>query len=211
MGNIQPYLEHSLYIGTILILILCGFGLPIPEEVTFLGAGLVGSAHGANVWVLSACGLFGIMVGDSLTFMLGRNVGTNLLRHKWLARCLSEKNIMRTTDFFRRRGSKAIFIARFVAGVRVRYRTFFFWDFLGALISCPVSIWLAYKFGEHGCYYCCQCKSYLGVILAGVVVLMVYRHWRGSCVKPPASGPPAVRVPVPGGMTKEPLRAEVHQ
>jgi len=96
--------------------------------------------------------------------VLGSRWGTGLLRYRLFKRILNKEHLDRTTEFFRRHGSKTIFIARFLAGIRapafflagatgVKYSTFFCWDFLGALISCPVSIWLAYTYGDEARQY----------------------------------------------------------
>ncbi len=200
----SQYIEHSLYVGTFLVLVLCGIGLPIPEELTFLIAGMAGRAGGANVWLLCACALLGVLSGDSLTFILGRRLGKRLLSHRLFAYCLSEKNLNRTTDFFRKRGSKTVFIARFLAGLRaptffiagsmgVRYRTFIFWDFLGAMISCPLSIWLAYTFGDEAKHILHEYSLAVGLILGAVVAFMIYRHYRRKPSVPPS--PPSSGTP----------------
>ena len=67
------------YILVMVILILCGIGLPIPEEATFIVAGYAVSKISCNLWLMIGISLAGILMGDSLTFFLGRRFGNTLL------------------------------------------------------------------------------------------------------------------------------------
>ncbi len=68
------------YLGIILFLVLTGCGLPIPEEVPIVLAGVL-SAKGQLVpeWAFAAC-LIGALLGDSLMYLIGYHFGHNLLR-----------------------------------------------------------------------------------------------------------------------------------
>ena len=51
--------------------------------------------------------------------------------------------------------------AFFLAGAMgVKYWRFFLWDLAGALISCPVSIWLAYRYGNAAAAIISKYKPY---------------------------------------------------
>ncbi len=188
MGDfINSMLGNALYGGLILTLIVCGMGVPIPEEVTFISAGLIGAKHGANIYGLCVCGLIGIMAGDSIPFFIGRRYGLSFLQHRWFAKIVKPSHIEKTQKFFERRGSKAIFGARFLAGLRMptffmagsmgmSYWTFFFWDLLGALISCPISIYIAYFMSAQLDKY----MAYMHTIIytaIGIVALFVLVQW----------------------------------
>jgi membrane protein DedA with SNARE-associated domain len=199
-----------LYALIVLILIVCGLGMPVPEEATFLAAGFAGHQLGANVWVLCICGVIGIMLGDSIPFYIGSRYGTSVIKMRFFAKFLSEKNRLRAQDFFHRHGSKTIFIARFIAGLRmptffmagtmgVKYRTFFGWDLLGALISCPTSIWLAYKYGHVVKDWLARSHVYVFGFLGVIVLYMVYHVYSHREKKAPAE--PATFTPLSGPAT----------
>ncbi|HYG78560.1 MAG TPA: DedA family protein, partial [Planctomycetota bacterium] len=151
--------EFILYFGTFGLLVICGLGVPIPEELTFLCAGFAASQiPGSNIWLLCVMGVAGIMIGDSFPFLAGKYWGMSLLRRPRFAKIITPQRIEKVEDFFRRYGPWTVFGARFVAGLRmptffisatmgVKYWTFFVLDLLGALISCPTSIYIAYKYG----------------------------------------------------------------
>jgi len=182
-------LTNALYAGLIFVLVMCGMGIPIPEEMVFLTAGYVGSNNGAHVWILCLCGITGVMLGDSIPFYVGHHYGMAFLTRSWVAKLVKPHHIEKGQKFFDKHGSKAIFMARFVAGARmpafflsgamgVKYWTFFLWDLLGALISCPVSVWLAYKYGNDAENIIRHYKPYFFGGLALIVLFGLFRWWR---------------------------------
>ena len=202
---VEGILSHGLLIGTVFVLVLCGMGLPVPEEIVFLTVGFVGAQQGLNIWLICAAGLVGILLGDSIPFFLGRRYGMGLLTRPFFARLISPASIDRTRNFFQEHGSKTIFAARFVAGLRmpaffmagamgVVYPRFIFWDLLGAMISCPTSVWLAYTFGPLAMKYLRRGKLILAVLLGLIVVatvISIRRHARKAAAK---TAPPAPEI-----------------
>jgi len=204
--TLTPYVEHGSYLAVFLVLILCGVGLPIPEEVTFIVAGYVVHRIQANVWIMVAFALCGILAGDSVTFVLGRRIGAGLLVRWPFNKVLTQKGLERSRLFFDKHGSKAVFIAGFMAGVRaptfflcgtmgLAYSRFVFWDLARAVVSCPVSIWLGYRFGQDAIEICHQ---YFRPIVAGLMLVVGFmvvrwyiRHRREkhALVQNPAGSP----------------------
>ena len=204
--TLTPYVEHGSYLAVFLVLILSGVGLPIPEEVTFIVAGYVVHRIQANVWVMIAFALCGILAGDSVTFVLGRKLGAGLLVRWPFNKVLTQQGLERSRQFFDKHGSKAVFIAGFMAGVRaptfflcgtmgLAYSRFAFWDLARAVVSCPVSIWLGYRFGQDAIEICHQ---YFRPIVAGLVLVvgfmvvrwyMRHRREKHALVQNPAGSP----------------------
>lgn len=186
--TIETILEHGLYAGVTLTLFVCGIGVPLPEEGVFLAAGWYGQDHGANVWILCACGILGVLMGDSIPYWMGRKHGVRLLKKRPFSWFLKEKGIQKTREFFGKNGSKTVFVGRFIAGLRmptffmagsmgVSYWKFLFWDLLGALISCPTSIWLAYTYGKRAEAMLTESKAVLFTMLGLFVLYTVYHIW----------------------------------
>jgi membrane protein DedA with SNARE-associated domain len=175
-----------LYVGTFTVLILCGLGVPFPEEATFLAAGYAcAKVPEASVWFLCFVGIIGIMGGDSIPFWVGRKHGMSFLRYKYVAKLMPPHRVEQVQKFFAKHGAKAVFVARFVAGLRmptffmsgtmgIKYRTFFFYDLLGALISCPTSIWLAWRFGEDAERLIKENTVYLFIFLGLIVGYIIF-------------------------------------
>ena len=129
------------------VLFLCGIGLPIPEEVTLIGSGVIVGFGLANFWLASLVCILAILIGDSIIFFTGRKLGQSF-PDSWFIRAINNKKVHRQ---FAKHGNKAVFFARFLAGVRIgvygyagqhgmRWPKFIFLDLLGALISGPTSI-----------------------------------------------------------------------
>ncbi len=159
---IEFLFEYS-YLAMFGILFLCGLGLPIPEEVTLVGSGLLVGWGIADFWLASLTCIVGILAGDSVIFGLGYWVGPRFLDFRVMKIVNKEK----VSGFFSKHGKKAVFFARFVAGVRIgvyafagtqrmNWGRFLFLDFLGALLSGPTSIlvgmWVTKKFLSTGEY-----------------------------------------------------------
>jgi membrane protein DedA with SNARE-associated domain len=151
--SVSHLLEDYKYLAMFGILFLCGLGLPIPEEVTLILSGVLVGFGQANFWVASLVCVSAILAGDSMIFFLGRYLGRSFLKSRVMRWMLTRKRQARVRALFSRHGTKAVFMARFFAGVRIgvyayagqsgmAWYKFAFLDLLGALISGPTSIWL---------------------------------------------------------------------
>ncbi|MGZ3708705.1 MAG: DedA family protein [Bdellovibrionota bacterium] len=169
------------------ILLACGLGLPIPEDVTLFAAGLC-SYYGLTKLPLTVAICFlGVLLGDTLIFTLGAVYGRKLTK-KWLFhKLLPDDRLNMVKAKFHKRGNKLIFAARFMPGLRAPIyfsagtlhlppRVFLFYDGIAALISVPTIIGLIYHFGdsldrivrlvtrvEHGIFL-----VIIGMVLAGL-------------------------------------------
>lgn len=149
--------------GPFLILVLCGLGLPIPEDIVLIAAGALAENDGHN-WVQTSVIMYaGVMLGDSTIFFAGRYFGAKLRSARWFQRMFSEKKQAKVEALFDRYHSMVLFVGRFLPGLRapifftagstrVKYMKFFFFDGLAALISVPFFVWLGHwlwaKFSE---------------------------------------------------------------
>lgn len=159
---VNALVEHQ-YAAMFGILVLCGLGLPLPEEVTLIGSGLlVGWGDADFLYATIACTL-GILAGDSFIFGMGYMFGVQFLRSRPMRFLLSSRRQRKVGRFFRKHGSKAVFFARFFAGVRIgvyayagsqrmSWYRFLCLDFIGAILSGTISIWIgkwaALKFAQ---------------------------------------------------------------
>lgn len=145
------------------ILLACGLGVPLPEDVSLILGGYLAHAGKANVELMMVVGFLGIMVGDSIIFFAGRRigaqVGTDHNPKGLLARIVTPEKRARVEQLFHKHGDKIVCIARFMPGVRavtfftagsvgMKYLRFVFFDGAAALISAPFFVWLGFKFGS---------------------------------------------------------------
>jgi len=150
------------YLGVFLVLLACGLGLPIPEEVALIGGGYAVYQNGwgvPGVINMIAVAMAGVLAGDLLLYRIGWKVGDHPEQVPLIGRHLHPARMEQARDLFRRHGAKAVFFGRFLFGIRavtffvagsmrVPLRTFVLMDGLAGLISVPISIYLAWHFGD---------------------------------------------------------------
>ena len=117
-GLVSSTIEHFTYVGLFLVLVLCGLGLPVPEELPLLTGGFLVYRGITQYPMTLAISFVGVMAGDNSLFFLGRRFGTAVLRYLGLVRPGTRQRIERLKMFMDRHGNMAIFYARFLAGVR---------------------------------------------------------------------------------------------
>jgi membrane protein DedA with SNARE-associated domain len=159
-GLVSAYIQHFTYLGLLVVLILCGMGLPIPEDAALLAGGFLVHRGIIQYPITLVVALVGVVAGDNSLFFLGRRFGTGLVAYLGIGRPRSQRQIEWLKEFMRRHGHRAIFYARFVAGLRALvYLTagslgvsplrFFLYDLAGAVVSVPIVVTLGYLFGNE--------------------------------------------------------------
>lgn len=155
---VSTYLEHFTYVGLLIVLVLCGLGLPVPEDAVLLTGGFLAHRGLVQYPIALAISFVGVITGDCSLFFLGRRLGTGLLRYFGLMHPNSRRSIARMRSFMDRHGHRAIFYGRFLAGLRalvylsagslgVPTSRFLMYDLLGAIISVPLVVSVGYLFG----------------------------------------------------------------
>jgi membrane protein DedA with SNARE-associated domain len=148
------------YLLVFIILLACGFGIPIPEDIILIGAGALAYYGAADVGIMIAVCFAGVMIGDGIVFCLGKRLGPNVARHRIISRFLTQERLAEMSKVVQSKGDKILFAARFMPGLRsplfftagtlgVKFRTFLLFDGLAALISVPAIVYAVYYFGHQ--------------------------------------------------------------
>lgn len=195
MPDVQGWMQHAFYPVLLLVLVAASLGVPIPEDVPLLAAGVILSHQPEAVtWAGTlAVALIGIMSGDVILYALGSIWGQDVCRHRWVNRLITPARLERMTAKFHRYGMLVCFFGRFFVGVRaamcitagvtrLRYWKFMLADLAGALLSVPLFIWLGYWFAGM----LPTVKAYvhfiqwilLGLALAALAGFVIYRRIR---------------------------------
>ena len=178
------------------VLVACGLGIPLPEDISLVTGGFLAYLDAANLYIMMAVGFVGILVGDTLIFSAGRRIGTQVGRggHGFFARIVTPEKRRKVEELFARHGEKIVMIARFLPGVRavtyftagsarMKYRRFIFFDGVAALASAPLFVFLGYKFGDEieALYRAVRRGESAVIVVLGVLLsLLIYRRWRVS-------------------------------
>ncbi len=147
------------YFGIILFLVLTGCGLPIPEEVGIIAAGIAAGAEKLDLWLAFGACMIGALLGDSVMYAIGRFFGRGLMRHKWFSKIVTPEAEARTERLIRKHGLKVFFVARFLVGVRapmyvaagimrLPFARFLVIDGICATIVVGIVYWLSYFMGN---------------------------------------------------------------
>src|SRR5436853_152783 len=113
------WFEHFGYLGIILFLIGTGAGIPLPEELGIIAAGIFAGNGSLNIWGAAASCLIGCMLGDGVMYGIGYHFGHSLLkRHPKFAHFLHAERELQIERVIRKHGLKIFFLARFLVGVR---------------------------------------------------------------------------------------------
>jgi len=168
------------------ILLLCGLGVPIPEDISLISAGYLAHLGTVDLHTIFLVCFAAVLGGDALAFTMGRQFGTKLLASRFGHRYFTPRRQRRVRAYFRTYGSKVVFVARFLPGLRfsiflsagmlhVRPYVFIVYDALAALVSVPFLVYTAYFFGDKIDYVIkwARRSEYGILILACVVVLFV--------------------------------------
>ena len=81
---IQLFAMHG-YLAVFVALLVCGFGVPIPEDVSLVAGGIIAGLGYADVRAMGAVGLAGALVGEMVVFLVGHHFGVRALRLRWVA------------------------------------------------------------------------------------------------------------------------------
>ena len=178
------------------LLLVCGLGVPIPEDIILVSGGYIADAAGHSVWPMMLVGLAGIIAGDSIIFLVGRRIGLSMAQRSFVRRFMTPERIERVAEMFRRHGEKILVAARFMPGLRavaffsagatgVPYAKFLLFDGLAALVSAPLWVFLGYRYGHA---IVDEGKRWQTAILVGIAVLAVgiyvWRRWRARTAAP---------------------------
>jgi len=147
------------FAAVLFVILICGLGLPLPEEFPLLAAGYLAYMGDVSLKIGILFSLAAIVGGDSLLFLIGRKLGNRIFEFPLFAKLLHPGRMKKVNEYFHKYGNRVVFVARFMAGIRgtifitagilqMPYRRFLVWDGLAAIISVPLVISIAYHFGE---------------------------------------------------------------
>lgn len=187
------------YVAVFIALMICGAGLPLPEDITLVAGGVIAGLGYANVHAMFALAMFGVLLGDCAIFLLGHHYGARMLKWRLVARVLTPSRYAKVQEKFARYGNRMLFIARFLPGMRttvyltagtshrVSFLRFLLIDGLAALISVPFWVYLGYFGADNHAWLEKWVRRGQGSLWALVGLLLLtllalwWRHRRPAC------------------------------
>ena len=159
-------------------------GIPSPGETALVLAAVLASQGKLEIWLVLLIGITSAIVGDNIGYLLGRKLGRDVLEAPGPFQVRRMMLINAGDSFFEKHGGKAVFLARWVALVRVvaawlaginemPFRQFFFWNALGA-ITWGLTFGLVGYFGGHAAANVIARAGLIGAAVFLVVLIGVY-------------------------------------
>jgi membrane protein DedA with SNARE-associated domain len=198
MDGIKEYVFNQLsqldgwtaYGAIVGVLLACGLGVPIPEDITLIAAGVLASLGSISLSGAIVAGFFGVLAGDTILFNLGRFYGRRAFQLPIIRRWMTPRRIALAERRVIRNSHVICFTARFLPGLRapiyltagilgVRPLVFYSLDGFAALISVPLWVLLGHWLGQN-LDQAFQVAERMQLSLIGLVILLIggYLGWR---------------------------------
>ncbi len=199
MSFFSQYAYEPMYVYGFVVAFMfaSSFGLPIPEELTLISAGLVAhmahnpeiypppyeGAVGVNVVTLSIVCFLAVFLSDLTVYFIGKFFGAQIIKTRFFQKQVAGSGFDRINGWFSKYGPMASGIFRFTPGLRfpghmscglfgISLWKFIAVDGLAALISVPTQVYFVATYGDVILQKVKEFKIY--VIGFGAVLLVVW-------------------------------------
>lgn len=157
LSGFDGFTAYAVILG---VLFACGVGVPMPEDITLIAAGILAALGNISFTGAMIAGFVGVMVGDTGLFFIGRIYGYKVFKLPVFRSIFTEKRIRIAKAKVQSNSQFICFTARFLPGLRapifltagvlgVRPIVFFALDGFAALISVPVWVYLGWYVGDN--------------------------------------------------------------
>lgn len=160
-------------------------GVPVPGETVLLFAGFLAHQGQINLERAILTGIAGATLGDTAGYCLGRYGGKTFIEKYRKRLGFFARHFDRAQEYYLKHGQWAVFVARFITGLRMfsglfagsfnmPYLRFLAFDFSGAVIWATVICCVGFFFGNNWDRVVHLVKEFNWIILAllgiGIVV-----------------------------------------
>ncbi len=159
-AHIVDWLANWGYLGIFVCVFVGNLGIPVPEETVMLVAGFLAGRAILDLRVVYLVCVLSAVTGDCCGFLVGRHGGQRIVARLTTRFVTMRQRYERLQIFFHTHGSKAVFMARFIAGVRfmagpmagaagMPFLRFLGWNLLGAIVWCTTVVTIGYLVGDE--------------------------------------------------------------
>ena len=117
MNDLLSLISHH---GYLILAVLClaeAVGLPLPAAIAILTAGAVTAYGDLHLYLVVGIGVLAMIVGDVILYFMGRVSGWALLGFLCRLSANPETCILRSAEYFYRRGKQTLLFAKFIPGI----------------------------------------------------------------------------------------------
>ncbi len=194
------------YLGIFVCVFVGNLGIPVPEETVVLTAGFLAGRQLLDVRLVYIVVILSAIAGDSSGYLIGRTGGQKLLDRLGKMFSFVRHRRERFESFFHAHGNKAVFMARFITGLRfmagpmagaagMRFSRFLRWNVMGAICWCTLMVSGGWVVGDEldrivrvvpAAGYA---RSWMGVAVTLLILFFAIFLWRER--HPASSDPPS--------------------
>ena len=192
MNDLLSLISHH---GYLLLAIVCfaeAVGLPLPAALAILTAGAVAAYGDLHLYLVFGIAVLSLLSGDVVLYFMGRVSGWTLLGFLCRLSANPETCILRSAEYFYRRGKQTLLFAKFIPGInamspplagsmKMRLGDFLQYDSLGAALYVGAYSVAGYLFSDalRAITRGLRSASFAAEVIFGVglVAYAVYRIW----------------------------------
>ena len=196
LGWVQGKMSDAGYPVLFGLLLSCGIGVPLPEDVPLLLAGYFVADGKMNLFLAAICAWCGIIGGDCILYFLGRKYGLNIMKVPIIGSHINNERIKWAHERFEKYGFWVVAVGRLFAGIRgamvitagairFTFSHFIIADGVAAILSGGLFMGLGYwgrkKFGDLE-QIRSEIEKYQQFVLFGlilvIVLLLAWNWWK---------------------------------
>jgi membrane-associated protein len=190
------------YVAVFALIAIETMGIPVPAETALIAAALLAHKGGMDIGTLIVVASAAAILGDNVGFAIGRHYGRRVFLFRGPLLAHRQRLLEVGEPFFARHGPKAVFLGRWVSGLRIasawlagmnrmRWSTFVFWNALGGIAwatSVALSIYFLGDIAEHVISVAGPAAAGLAVALLAALLLWRRRQRRAVDARATSSG-----------------------
>ena len=173
--------SHVAYIVVFALVATESSGVPLPGETALIAAGVLASHGRVHIELVIALAALGAIVGDNIGYAIGRTGGRRLLERPGFLEEHRRRVLEEGEPFFKRHGAKAVFLGRWVSGLRIAaawlaginrmpWPKFLVWNAVGG-VTWVVTVGLAAYYIGHKAESAITALGLVGLL--GLVIALV--------------------------------------
>jgi membrane protein DedA with SNARE-associated domain len=117
MNDLLASISHHGYLFLAVVCFAEAIGLPLPAALALLTAGAVAAYGGLHFYLVFGIALLAMITGDVILYFMGRVSGWALLGLLCRLSANPETCILRSAEYFYRRGKQTLLFAKFIPGI----------------------------------------------------------------------------------------------
>jgi len=198
MTNLLASISHHGYLFLAVVCFAEAIGLPLPAALAILTAGAVAAYGDMHLYFVVGVGATTMVAGDVILYLMGRVSGWALLGLLCRLSANPETCILRSAEYFYRRGKQTLLFAKFIPGIntmspplagsmKMRPGDFLQYDALGAIFYVGAYAAAGYLFsdalraitrGLRSAGFAAEVIFGVGLVAYAIYRIWVYRKYR---------------------------------